>query len=292
MKPHRDWTVHLGVHKTGSTYIQDVLEAERTNLLAHNVDYIPRNLMRQSGLLNLLRKRGSYQYAPASLRRRYLTGKLNELSLQSDKLLISDENICGTVGDIFGERPYPLLERSLKALRSLFPGKLTIAVCIRNPATLLPSAYAQMIRFHPNSRSFSSLLDEWSTHPPRWSAFFSKLKGALPESEIRAWTFEDYTSDPRGLIREVFHLNLGSVRSVEAPSSTRRPTKSAVEAIEGLGPGLKGKAYQFEVAGLLSLHATGLPFDPLTAEQAKEVGRYYLDDLAAIERMGVRLIKM
>lgn len=288
MTRHREWTVHLGLHKTGTTHFQDILATARSHLAERQIDYVPRDALRSSGMLNVLRKQGSCRHIPTMLRRRRLASHMGDLGLAADHLLVSDENICGAVGDVFSTRPYPRLERNLRALRSLHKGKLTILIGLRNPATLLPSAYAQMIRFNPGSEPFEVLLDRWLENPPRWHNFVSRIQETLPEAEIATWSFEDYTADPYRMIEDLFSPPLAIEIQVEVSRSTLRPTSRAVEAIEVIPRRLRGSAYRSEAERLVALHASGPPFDPLNSDQFHALGRSYNDDLAAIRQMGVR----
>ena len=143
--------LHIGMHKTASTFLQDILFPN-----IPNVTYISRPFT----ILN--HEFNSLQYADESL---YDEKEIRSLvdSIQYQKLLISDENFCG--------KPVSLgySNRSVVArrLHSLFPNAQVI-VFLRNQIDLLYSLYNQHIKifdhFHvPIKRAY------WKKSEKRYS---------------------------------------------------------------------------------------------------------------------------
>lgn len=287
MRSGSRWLIHIGLHKTGTTHIQDQLSLMAPMLVETGISYVGRDFLRDEGLLNILRKEGSFRFAPSYLRRVLAARRLKDAGHSSGTILISDENISGRVGEVFVDPPYPRLDRHLRAVRDITGQDLSILVCVRNPATLLPSAYAQMIRFEPPKRSLAEYIEKWMKTPPRWPALFDRIRAIFPRAEIIAWTFEDYASNPGMVFRGLVGLDIETPDLLEISPSTMRPTREAITAIETLPKHLRRIAYQAAASQLILENQSGTRFEPLNQEQLGEIGRNYESDLRSMERRDI-----
>src|SRR5690606_1735922 len=120
--------LHIGLHKTASTFLQDLLFPS-----LHGVVYISRPFTILNDHFNCL------QYADDSLYDEKEI-KLFFEEIDFDKLLISDENFCGKPVSL----GYSNRSMIAKRLHSLFPDAEVI-IFLRNQLDLLYSLYNQHV---------------------------------------------------------------------------------------------------------------------------------------------------
>ena len=135
--------VHLGLHKTATTSLQEFLAANARPLLAGGASYPKLNRMR-SDLTPLI---CSMAKGDRAALQRFVD------KVRQPVLLLSDENILGAPGDILGGALYPFAENRIRKLCDQFD-RLPIAlfVTLRAPAAFLGSMYCEYLRHNPYLR--------------------------------------------------------------------------------------------------------------------------------------------
>lgn len=135
--PDREYFLHLGLHKTATTALQEFLFRSQSHLLAKDVRYIPLKRMRAEVTpLFCNADKGA---------RRKLIDLLNQFPNQ--KVLLSDENIIGNPGDIQTGALYPYAaNRVLSFCEEVAPAKVTLFLTLRDPSSFITSMYCEFIR--------------------------------------------------------------------------------------------------------------------------------------------------
>jgi len=134
--------LHLGAHRTASTYVQGVL-GKNTALLAANGIAVPKQEATRAALTERLNP---------SLPTLPLTGGFARLLRQSGAVdvktvILSDENILGFLNEIFAHHKfYPNTRARLKRLSRLLPAApRKILLGIRPYESFFPSAYGRWL---------------------------------------------------------------------------------------------------------------------------------------------------
>ena len=132
--------LHLGLHKTATTALQDFLAGETRALVAHGVAY-PRLARMRSDLTPLI--------ASAAKPDRAALGRFVD-KVRQPVLLLSDENILGSPGDIVGGTLYPYAENRLRRFCDQFASRrIRLFLTLREPAAFLASMYCEYLRHNP-----------------------------------------------------------------------------------------------------------------------------------------------
>jgi hypothetical protein len=129
--------LHLGLHKTATTALQEFLASETKALLAHGVFY-PRLARMRSDLTPLI--------LSAENSDRAALGRFVDKA-RPPVLLLSDENILGAPGDILGGALYPFAENRLHRFCDQFADRrIRLFLTLRSPAAFLASMYCEYLR--------------------------------------------------------------------------------------------------------------------------------------------------
>ena len=121
--------LHIGLHKTGSTYLQNVIWPQ-----VNNVQYLSRPFTQHNHAFNML------QYADDSLYREADVRSVLE-AFDTGRFLIADESLSGKPV-LFGSINRSLIARRL---RSLFP-EATVVLFIRDQREILLSHYHSYVK--------------------------------------------------------------------------------------------------------------------------------------------------
>lgn len=284
--PVRHWRIHLGAHKTATTHLQETLTAVRPALAARGLDYIPNPLVRERKLARALWTRRPLARLPLvgpMHMRDAIERLLAPLRLGPDTVVLSEENILGIPDQILGQPFYPQAAQSVGRLASLAGrAKLVFFLSIRGYDTLLPSAYAESLKFRPpREGGFDTrrLLAE----TPSWYDLVAQIHRAAPGVPLRIWRQEDYRANAQAIMSEVCGLDLGPLPDISDPSWTRSPTAEGIRAAELLPTGL-AMAERRERVGEIYAASGGEPFRPFAEAERSEIRARYAADLARIER--------
>lgn len=284
--PVRHWRIHLGAHKTATTHLQETLTAVRPALAARGLDYIPNPLVRERKLARTLWTRRPLARLPLvgpMHMRDAIETVVTPLRLGPDTVVLSEENILGIPDQILEQPFYPQAAQSVGRLASLAGrAKLVLFLSIRGYDTLLPSAYAESLKFRPpRPGGFDTrrLLAE----TPSWYDLVAQIHRAAPGVPLRIWRQEDYRANAQAIMSEVCGLDLGPLPDISDPSWTRSPTAEGIHAAEALPTGLT-MAERRERVGEIYAAAGGERFRPFAEEERSALRARYAADLVRIER--------
>lgn len=281
------WRVHLGAHKTATTHMQRALAAKRPALRKVGVDYLPMPKVRALGLPDLHRVLIEAD-APRPERRRRLRAELDTLRRRGGAVALSEENLLGGSPQLLGRRIYPRARRVAGFLSLLGQGEnvLHLFLGVRSWDTLLPSAYAEMLRRRrPFAGGFEAVRARALAEPPRWSDLVARLKAGAPKATLTLWRYEDYEAHAREAAGLFLGVDPGPMDEIPRPRGTATPSAEAVAEAEALSESMPAERRLETVREIFTrLPAeTGGKFQPFAPAERERLREAYEEDLARIE---------
>lgn len=210
--------LHLGVHKTATTYIQSRLYNSSQVLSSCNTGY-----------LGLKKTR---QYVTKNLGARFnLVSEVEEFLNTYDTMLVSDENILGGTGKLVSGLIYPdAAKRVDNLLRSMATKDCSLYVTIRNPEDYLVSRYCEYLR-HYKFLTILEYLDEFDIKNFSWVPLVKSLEKCVGK-KINVITFEQLLSDEDKYLSGLTGCSSTLAPADESPSVRR--SKLSAEAYDVL----------------------------------------------------------
>lgn len=185
-----DIRIFVGAHKTASQHLSSVLETNAEQLEADDTIFF----LRSYRALRYINR--ALKAINAGGDKADITGQmLHSFSEGRDmkRLLIINPNIVGAATKPFGkELFYPRTSGLIRQLQTLFEGHtLNLYAGIRNPATFLPSCYAESM-LSASFTDYLNYLEKVNLQSLRWSPFLHRLQGKQSDIPLTVWRFEDY----------------------------------------------------------------------------------------------------
>lgn len=268
MKEHAAPIYWLGVHKTGTTFLQACLEASREALVQHRVDYQSLDEFRTAHTRPLLNLPGVPEAPSASTPDRCH--------------LIFDENILGLVQHVaapeglYPEGPWRADEMSdhlgLEAPR--------LVLGLRGFAGFLPSLYCEALKatpFQPFRNFLRTPLESLS-----WQPLVAGLLDTFPDSLITIYTAETLRGHET---RFLSHLLDIPAEALSRADHSERPGFSQRAIDEMMKLHAAGEIDRATVKRLVRAHprGPGVPgFDPWSTEERAQLDSLYAKDLDAL----------
>jgi len=290
--PH--WRIHVGAHKTATTHVQDVLELRADALAGEGVHLVHRERARKARLASCLRPetgliKGSWLFRRGRWSRR-MAALLDGAA--TGTTLVSEEQLIGVSDGLLCPVFYPQAGERMGILRRLLAGApTTLFLSIRNPATIIPSAYSQCLRAGARGiPTLDQLREQCLSRPPTWTDLVRRIRQAFPEARLVVWTFEDYIAEPAPFLGLLSGTALADWPTLEAPASTRGLSAETIGAILALDRSLSRKERVARCEELAAGDKGVRRFQPFTAGEVAALTSAYEEDLAGMERAfpGVR----
>lgn len=215
--------VHLGLHKTATTSLQDFLQANSNELARKDVRYIPLQRMRTdlTPLFWNLEKN----------RRSKLISFISEI--KKETLLLSDENIMGTPGDLATSGFYPYAQNRIKTFCEDMKGaQITLFLTLRQPNDFLTSMYSEYLRHNPYL-SFGQYLSGFDIPGFSYRQAFGWLFQLPSNTNVRVIPFE--TSEGGGVTetaREIIAAACGAESGIDIDSFPAQKSRSSYSTEE------------------------------------------------------------
>ena len=173
--------LHLGLHKTATTTLQDFLAANVKALLGHGVVY-PGLARMRSDLTPLIMSADKPDRAELA--------RFVERS-EPPVLLLSDENILGAPGDIVGGRLYPFGENRVRRFCDQFADRrVRLFLTLRQPAGFIASMYCEYLRHNPYL-SFEDYVRGFDLAGFSYGTVFDWLFALPPHVTVTVTPFEE-----------------------------------------------------------------------------------------------------
>lgn len=190
------YRLHLGAHKTATTYLQTRLEMSADVLSAFGVRVVlPEEMRSFTGLAFAKNRQTSLRQQLAAWKgRSALSAELAEIERSAPPtILISEENIIGNSRQIL--RTGKLYHQARQRLRTL-PKHLNserteIFIAIRSYANFFASCHAQVIRSGRFKTWDEYDADRLAALPRHWQDLVADIRAILPRATLTIWRFED-----------------------------------------------------------------------------------------------------
>jgi hypothetical protein len=287
--------VHLGVHKTATTFIQSQLHDNRSLLSAKGVGFAAIRAVRKQ--FTVVFDRLSWIDAVwRPLTRPYLSKRLNGLLDQyraGDTFILSDENLMGLISaNYWTGRLYPRSGARVEILDSLLKQHdVHYFICIRRYPDYLTSSWLQLAS-RGKAPPFAKYRAKFSPASRGWQEIVGDVVKAVGADRLTVWTYDWFRDDPA----RAFTLLAPDIGFSVPEAELRRDilpslTVKGLKVITQLEPFLSAA----ELKHMGRLMRT-FPFeapnprleigDPALLEAYE---RKYQDDLARIRALGVTL---
>ncbi|WP_221793734.1 hypothetical protein [Oceanobacter mangrovi] len=201
----RHYNIHIGIHKTATTFLQQQLEISFKNDL--EIKYIPLNQLR-----NWRKKKGFY----------FILEHLQGYK----KSIISDENIIGSAAMIKSGQLYTkVFSQVSRYINSTGKNNTTVFISLRSYHAFLTSIYCEYLRHNPFIR-FSIYIQKIIPDTISWYEVFSPLIFKYPEVEFQIFNFDNFEKNKTTLLK---NISFGQVSEFSPDIPVSRATFSEYE---------------------------------------------------------------
>lgn len=219
----RRHVLHLGLHKTATTALQEFLAGQNKALMAAGVRYLPLGRMR-SDVTPLMTSLGTPQ-------REQLRNLLEDI--RKPAVLLSDENILGAPGDLMQGALYPYGRNRVETFcRERPEAGITLILVLREPHAFLVSMYCEYLR-HNAFVSFGDYLSGFEVEDFSYARVFAWLTRLPKNVRVRLLPFEPARGGGvQTIARTVVEAACGTEHAVDYdafPSARSRASYSAEE---------------------------------------------------------------
>ncbi|MEM8751670.1 MAG: hypothetical protein AAGF90_01705 [Pseudomonadota bacterium] len=278
--------LHLGAHKTATTYLQALLALNRDALAAQGAVYLGPELLRGVGAGAVRFQDGG---VPGKLLRRPRAARALARLIAAEapaggasRAIVSEENLLGSCGRIMRSgRLYTGIDRMLGAFGRMVDGPETVALfAIRGYADFFASAHSQLARHKRPAPLDPIPRDALLSLRRRWPQVARDLRRIMPRSRLIVWRYEDFRALEAAVIEALTGLDPATLRR---PSGHRHPSLSA-NALEAVmaEEATRGAALSPGEVRALGEKTPGPRYDPWTAEERARFAAAYAEDWEAI----------
>jgi hypothetical protein len=181
--------IHLGLHKTATTSLQEFLQGNAGKLLRRGVRYIPLQRMR-TDVTPLF-------WSVDKSRRAKLTELLD--AIDQETVLLSDENLIGTPGELTQGGLYTYAGNRVRTFcEDMKDSRITLFLTLREPHLFLTSMYSEYLR-HNDFVSFEQFLTGFDIPGFSYAKAFAWLRKLPSNTRARVIPFE--AAEGGGLVR-------------------------------------------------------------------------------------------
>lgn len=185
--------LHLGVHKTATTYLQELLLTNWGKMAANGRAFWPLTHIRPV-LAQLQDPRIWVKDARPNLAKP--SGplhRLHDLIKAAPDCTISDENLIGYPRETIEGQLYPHAESRLRMTGAALSGeKVEIWLCLRSYDDFLASIYVEALR-HGYFAPIDAFTQSYDPLPDRrWPALVDAVRSCFPASRLVIWTYEEF----------------------------------------------------------------------------------------------------
>jgi hypothetical protein len=192
--------VHLGVHKTATTFIQSQLANNRSRLADRGFGMSGIWAVRRR-FTTLFDRLAWFDPVWRFLTRPALRKRLERLMGEAPGAsthLLSDENLPGTISTnyVFG-RLYPFVGMRAKMLEGVLEGHDThYFLCIRRYPDYLVSSWLQLAS-KGKPPAFEKYVEKFGPDRRGWAEVVADLAKAVGRDKLTVWTYDWFSDDPR-----------------------------------------------------------------------------------------------
>jgi hypothetical protein len=277
--------IHIGVHKTATTYMQNTLHENRGKLRAAGIGYISLWELRQMFTESFM------DFVPGEFKIEQLLPKFFDRNLPANirGLIISEENLIGYCGGLLlSGHPFANAHARLTHLRALLSGHdITMFCAIRSYDSFLSSAYCEGIRNTQQFVAFEDFKDRLQWAKLQWPYLIQRFEECLAPDRAFLWRYEDFRQNS-GRILDALTFNAGI--DLSPPSGKNAEyvsfSQTTVAALEAMARAIGAP----EASKLIDATANAYPkgekypaFEPWTPAEEKLLRKLYKSDCQSID---------
>lgn len=214
--------LHVGLHKTGTTFIQDSLRISKSELIDSGVYYIPLNDLRR----NLTHKLDSRKLSNSEIAglRGYIESEVHKAKeLGCKRIILSDENILGFPEQITNEIYWTAKVRlqNLNSVLSQFSVK-KIVITMREYSSFYQSLFLESNKhkYMPIEQVNKQFLMSFN-----YLDLITLVQMIFKDTSLEAFIFEQFISDHDDLFKSISGLD--NMEGVVSYSKEKRVSPSA-----------------------------------------------------------------
>ncbi len=289
--------LHLGAHKTATTYLQNLLAANRDALAAQGVHFRPLDDIR-NGLTDNLNLPWPKVKGDKRLPKNFEAAEswFNDVVdratvAEGHTIILSDENLLtGHLRKLRSGRLDLDAELQLPNLRALAKNMpIRVFFSVRNQADVANSMFSERIASGlERIVKPEQVRRAWLENRPRWTPLITKFCDAFPNAPITIWQFEAF----RELQPRVLDLLCCSAKLPVPPHAERhRASPSAADTLRLLHlHETEGPRARINAAGLVrekyNKQAGDPPYSLWSPDEAAGFTADYDEDIRLISQMG------
>jgi len=194
MRQKKNVALHLGIHKSASTYLVHSLQDNRVLLEKHGVGLVtPKPLRHKYGITRLVNttRINDKDYEGNTKKIKSLFADIIK-EHDFERLVITEENFLGFCGQLNGsDEIYPRADKNLNLIsEALSEFDTEIFMCIRNLKSFLPSAYCEYLRHARCVVPFNEFIKNYDFSKVGWCNFVKRVAAAFPKCQVKVWDFD------------------------------------------------------------------------------------------------------
>lgn len=284
-------SLHVGAHKTATTYIQSRLIEKRRVLAKHSVGMVTLARFRNT-VANRLDKTdlfGAVGYAFAKRHMSAALGRMIEDESASTRLVFSDENVAGPITSATSAAGlYPDIRRRLTAVLESLPGHdVRVFFALRSYPEFFNSIYA----FRAGQRKTQDLAlfrEKAFARKRGWPEIVSDICAAAGPERTTVWTYEAFLESPETIAAAMLGRAKLEIFARDDSPSLPSLTSKGLAVLDRASDLLSTEEY----AGLARTIAR-FKFDPpdekfsmFSPEEADELRAAYALDMERVRGLG------
>lgn len=298
--------LHIGAHKTATSFIQLVLR-QNEDLLLKNKIFVPHHRYTRKEI-TIPVQLYAYERMGLNWKTKYTKSELHIKVDQffegltktgADHFILSDENFLGHCGHLVrGGFLYTRKKPFLSALKSALPEEPTrIFLAVRNYSDFFTAAYAQFL-LDVEVENFvqpASFVDSIMTKYPNWSNLVSILNETFPHSQIVVWTYENCRDAWPSIFSQMVGPNTAKKMDMTVETNIR-PTMSQLAYLKFCNA-LQERGVDTALQSLRSYiketHSIGDErMQMFSTEQVRQLQFRYAKHLKMIDEFGPKVVKL
>lgn len=217
--------IHVGVHKTATTYLQDTLALNQAASAAAGTAYWTREQFRGS-MSSAISADSHQRKAKPSLLKAILSRRSEDPAASLKRfvpdgynLTISEENLLGGPRSAATGRAYYQAAQTLDVLKRALPdGEVEILLCVRSYAAFISSLFGEAMR-HGNHFELNEYKAKHLTSLGLWPRVVDSIGQVFPGAKIVVWRYEDFAKLENDLLARMSGL---------APDTIIKPARSDI----------------------------------------------------------------
>lgn len=283
--------LHLGAHKTATTYLQHRLNSNRKHLADAGIAYWPTEDVRP--VFKSAFERHKTQQSRSALRRLLrqregrdtFTAQMEEWFEIDAPVILSEENLIGECNAFIEGGFYPEARDRLSVLAATLPERpVEIFLCLRAYPEFLASMYGEALRFWPMPSP--EVFMAWHSDPAgKWPGVIDAIRAVFPDARITVWSYESFRTTEPQILAALCGDAAKTLAPLDAPEVRASASDTAIRKMASSPVNLSVAERVFRMQALEHAHPMrdrADRFTPWPEDERARLAAIYRDDLAQI----------